>query len=94
MLLDWYVDPPRTAIRLGTVLVWLALPLSYACYTFVRGAIVHYYPYPFLDVKALGPSVVATYCAGFAVFASALAALIAWLGNVRAASRRKKGTVF
>lgn len=36
--------------------VWwsLAFPLAWIAYTFVRGAVVGWYPYPFLDVTTLG----------------------------------------
>ena len=81
MLLDWWIDPPHTRPVARTVVVWLAVPLVYIGYTFIRRSIVHSYRYPFLDVDARGVSVVAAYVAGLVVLTSALAALIAWLGS-------------
>jgi len=49
MVLDWLVDSPRTALTLRRALVWLVFPLAYLAYTLVRGPIVDWYPYPFLD---------------------------------------------
>ena len=33
---------------------WLAFPGLFAAWTFLRGAVVHEYPYPFMDVNQLG----------------------------------------
>ena len=41
--LDWRVLPR-----------WLLFPLGYLLWTFARGAVVHEYPYPFIDVDQLG----------------------------------------
>jgi hypothetical protein len=84
VVLDWVVDPPRNRLPWWTVLAWLAYPAAWLAYTLVRGEIVDWYPYPFVDVSAhgyagvLGRSLVLT--VGFAVGAAALL----WLGNRRA----------
>lgn len=48
---DWLLsaDAPRVSLR--TALWWLAFPVAWLGYTFVRGAIVDWYPYPFLDPR-------------------------------------------
>ena len=50
----WLLVGPRP--RVGAATVWwsVAYPLGWIAYTFVRGAVVGWYPYPFLDVEALG----------------------------------------
>jgi len=50
----WLLVGPRP--RVGAATVWwsVAYPLAWIAYTFVRGAVVGWYPYPFLDVEALG----------------------------------------
>jgi len=52
--LDWLADPPRHRFTAKLALAWLAYPLSWFAYTLVRGSVEHWYPYPFIDVTALG----------------------------------------
>ena len=49
---DWVLsaDAPRVDAR--RALLWLTFPVLWLGYTFVRGAIVDWYPYPFLDPRA------------------------------------------
>ncbi len=52
-LLDWVlVDAGRPRLRWAAL--WLAYPVAYLVFALVRGARVHRYPYPFLDVESLG----------------------------------------
>ncbi len=73
---DWLLDPPTTRLALRWATVWLVYPLLYAVYSLVRGPIVDWYPYPFLDPDEVGGYAgVALYCVGVAVGS----ALFAWL---------------
>ncbi len=48
--LDWLLDPPHAPLPLRrVVLAWMAFPLLYIAYTLVRGPLVHWYPYFFVD---------------------------------------------
>lgn len=49
VLFDWLLVPPARAIAARTALIWLAYPLCYLAYSVVRGPIVDWYPYPFID---------------------------------------------
>lgn len=51
---DWLLDRPRQQIPFKRALVWLAYPLTYLVYTLVRGHLVDWYPYPFLNVADKG----------------------------------------
>lgn len=53
-LLAWVLVGPRP--RIDTTTVWwsVAYPLVWIAYTFTRGAVVGWYPYPFLDVGQIG----------------------------------------
>jgi len=53
-VLDWLVFDDRRRFRLRYAVYWLAYPLAYLAFALIRGAIVHKYPYPFLDVGELG----------------------------------------
>ena len=47
--LDWIVDPPSQRVSFKKALLWLSFPLAYLVYSLVRGPIVDWYPYPFLN---------------------------------------------
>ncbi len=53
-LLYWLLFVPKGNLKYGNVFTWLWYPLSYLVYVLIRGAIVNEYPYPFIDVTALG----------------------------------------
>lgn len=72
---DWLIDPPRRAPRFPRALVWLVFPLLYLLYTLVRGTVVDWYPYPFLDPRVHGYAAVVVGC--LLVAAAFLA--VAWL---------------
>jgi hypothetical protein len=48
-LLDWLCDPPERRLQLKNTLVWLLYPIVYLAYSLIRGPIVEWYPYPFLN---------------------------------------------
>lgn len=50
----WLVCAPHGGLSLRQAGAWLAFPALYVCWAFLRGAWVHEYPYPFIDVAQLG----------------------------------------
>ena len=54
ILLDWLVFPPKKRLDFTWALLWLAYPLFYLVYSLVRGAIIGWYPYPFIDPVTSG----------------------------------------
>jgi hypothetical protein len=50
----WIALLPHGALRWSDAVRWLAFPALFAAWTFLRGAVVHEYPYPFMDVNQLG----------------------------------------
>lgn len=50
----WVLVGPRPRIDLRTVLLSVVAPVLWIVYTFVRGAVVDWYPYPFLDAIEIG----------------------------------------
>jgi hypothetical protein len=54
VLVDWIVDPPRKKIAFKTASVWLAFPIIYVVYSMIRGSVVNWYPYPFLNPTTSG----------------------------------------
>lgn len=53
-LVGWLLFAPRPRIDRPTVLWGLAIPVVWLVFTMVRGEIVEWYPYPFIDVNEIG----------------------------------------
>ncbi|HEV2681422.1 MAG TPA: Pr6Pr family membrane protein, partial [Rhodanobacter sp.] len=53
-LLYWWLAVPKAGLRWPQVIVWQLYPAAYFAYALIRGAVNHWYPYPFLDVSTLG----------------------------------------
>jgi hypothetical protein len=84
LVVDWLVDPARHRLPWWTVLAWLAYPFAWFAFTLVRGEIVDWYPYPFVDVSKLGYGGVLGRSVGLAIAFALAAAVLLWLGNRRA----------
>ncbi len=65
-LLGWLLFGPRGRAGRRDLLPFLVLPVAWLGYTLVRGELVEWYPYPFLDVNEHGYGVVLLNCAGVA----------------------------
>ena len=83
MVADWLIDRPRTRIEFRQALYWMIYPLAYLAYTLIRGPIVDWWPYPFLNPhhEDQGYGVVAIYCVGIAIGFVAFIWLVAWLSR-------------
>jgi hypothetical protein len=86
-VVGWLVFGPRHRVRRSDLLPALAFPVAWLAYTLIRGEIVDWYPYPFLDAGEHGYASVAATCLGIAVLFVGLAAL-AWKGDERLTRRR------
>ena len=53
-LLHWWLAVPKATLRWPQVIYWQLYPAAYFVYVLARGAVDHWYPYPFLDVTKLG----------------------------------------
>ena len=72
---DLLIDRPKTKLRFKKSLIWLLYPIAYVGYSLIRGAIVGWYPYPFLDPSNKGyMGIVVT-----SVALLILAALLTWV---------------
>ena len=49
IVIDWLVDRSVRPLALRQGLVFLVYPVAYLAYSLIRGPIVDWYPYPFLD---------------------------------------------
>ncbi len=87
VIADWLIDPPRQRISVRTSLVWLVYPLAWTSYTLIRGALVDWYPYPFLNPANGGYGSVAMYVVAVLVFGIGVCALVAWIGTALGSRR-------
>ena len=77
LIADWLINPPAVRLTFRDALVWLTFPVAYLVYSLVRGPIVDWYPYPFLDPDEVGGYAgVTAYCLGIAVGVIGLAWLV------------------
>lgn len=47
--IDWIMDHPKTRFSYRVALGWMIFPIAYLAYSLIRGAMVGWYPYPFLN---------------------------------------------
>lgn len=85
LLLDWLLVRQRGQVRYSRALLWLAAPIAYLGYSFARGAVVGWYPYPFLRPELVGGvDGVVVRLGVMAVCVAVGSLLVAWFGNARA----------
>ena len=58
VLVYWWFFAQKSSLQYKHIISWLIFPTLFLFYTLIRGYFVAYYPYPFLDVTALGISTV------------------------------------
>lgn len=74
----WIFFVPVFQASLKKALLWLVYPLGYLMVTLWRGALSGFYPYPFIDVNALGyPRVILNATLLFGAFVGLMALFIA-----------------
>ncbi len=78
-IVGWLVFGPRGRVDRTDLLGFLVVPVVWLAYTLIRGAIVDWYPYPFIDVAVHGYAVVGATCLAIATLMFALAAGGMWL---------------
>lgn len=49
IVIDWLIYPPKSHLKFSNSFLWFIFPVLYSIYTILRGSIVHWYPYAFLD---------------------------------------------
>ena len=50
----WLVFAPKSLIAWADPIKWLSFPLVYILYSLIRGALVNWYPYWFVDISQIG----------------------------------------
>ncbi|WP_330272766.1 Pr6Pr family membrane protein [Lentzea sp. NBC_00516] len=83
VVVEWLLAPEKTR----RWWIWLSFPLAYLTYTLVRGPIVGWYPYPFLDPRQNGYGDVLLTCVFVAAVFGVLAFAVSWAGTKLAQKR-------
>jgi len=82
MLFDWLIDTPALWLNYSAILArWLVYPLGYVFYSLARGAVVGWYPYPFLNARLHGYPFVCAMIVAIAVFSLALGSALVWIAG-------------
>lgn len=89
LVIDWLIHPPKARIKFSRAAVWLVFPVVYVIYSLIRGAIVGWYPYPFLNPDPQGYGGVAVVSVGIAAVELSLAWLLTGLPLGVAAKTKK-----
>jgi hypothetical protein len=73
-VVGWLMTGPRRLMSKRIVWLSLIFPAGWLAFTVIRGAIIGWYPYPFIDVTQLGYARAAVNCCWVAVLMLGLAA--------------------
>ncbi|HEY5429128.1 MAG TPA: Pr6Pr family membrane protein [Solirubrobacteraceae bacterium] len=73
-VVGWLLLGPRRLVSARVAWLSLIFPICWLAFTLIRGAIAHWYPYPFIDVTALGYGRAAVNCVWVALLMLGLAA--------------------
>jgi len=74
-VIGWLLFGPRGLVRPQVVGLALVYPLAWLAFTLVRGVLIGWYPYPFVDVAVLGYGNVALNCVVITLLFLVLAAV-------------------
>ncbi len=79
-LIDWIVDPFKARLS-WKYLAWaIVFPVFWLVFTLIRGPIVRWYPYFFLDARQVsGPGETVFYCLIIVAIITGIAALLTWI---------------
>lgn len=95
VLLDWFIDRTQMRISFRRALWWLAFPVAFVVYSLIRGHVVGWYPYPFLDPAARGYGYVVLMCGAMILVALVFMWFLSWTTNAwnkPAKTRKSKKT--
>lgn len=88
-LVHWWFSVPPARMAWHAPLVWAAWPLAYLVYALLRGAWLQSYPYPFIDVTALGYAQTALNSAGLMVVFLVLGGVLVAISRTRFKQRAR-----
>jgi hypothetical protein len=85
-IVDWLVDPPRHPIEMRGAIWWMAFPIVWLAYSMIRGAVVDWYPYPFMDPRKHGAVEIAVTLVVIGIGFFGVGGVVHWVGRRLGAS--------
>ncbi|HMG82750.1 MAG TPA: Pr6Pr family membrane protein [Ferruginibacter sp.] len=82
IVIYWLVFAEKNMLEWKNIFPWLIYPFVYCVYTLIRGAYVHFYPYPFMNVDFWGLSTVLLHCLYMCIAFLVVAILIVAIAKV------------
>jgi hypothetical protein len=87
-LIDWIVDPYKARLPWNYLGWAIVFPVFWLVFTLVRGPIVSWYPYFFLDARQVsGPGETVFYCVIIVGIITGIAALLTWITRFKRVPR-------
>jgi hypothetical protein len=84
IVLVWILSPGKSPLGWSALWAIVAFPIAWAVYTMIRGPLVGWYPYPFLDPSQPGGyGAVAVYVLGIAGFIGLMGCAVVALSRTR-----------
>jgi hypothetical protein len=82
-VLDWLLQPPKTKLAPRHIWFWVIYPIAYLAYSLLRGAVVDWYPYWFINPHEApgGWSGVILYSGAITIGFLLVSFALLWLGN-------------
>ncbi len=81
--IDFLIDRPKRKLGFKQSLLWLLFPMAYLAYSLIRGAVIGWYPYPFLDPATKGYGSIAITAACLMILGLGLIWLVTRLSGKR-----------
>lgn len=83
LLIDWLLFPPAAKLARSAPWTWLVFPGLYFTFSMIRGAMVDWFPYPFLNFDELGPGGVAIYAVAILAVFTTIGMFLRWWADQR-----------
>jgi len=82
-LVDWLIDPRKARLSFRLVGWVVVYPIVWGVFTLIRGPLVGWYPYFFLDARQVTIGEMVLYCGICIAFIAGIGALLIWATHLR-----------
>ena len=85
----WLIFAPKSTLKWKDAFAWLIYPFVYLVYILTRGDVSGFYPYPFIDVGALGYNNVMLNSFYLLIVFLVLSLILVWIGRKMQSTRKR-----
>lgn len=86
----WLIFAPKSTLKWTDAFTWLIWPFVYLMFILVRGELSGFYPYPFVDVGALGYNKVILNSFSLLFVFLGLSLILVWVGKLIVNRKKRK----